>query len=251
MTAAPLGPMISQWQLETAVLTTISTWLETYLSAVERAVWGNETVAILPRPGAPDLQPVTDEGKHDVTPSSIHGGVDFLTGSTFLMPEIIVSFAPGADPVYFGSGDYTLGYELSVCVQTFGQDETLSRMYCQLYGQAVMALCLQQGSFGGLVTRTRLQQVPHAQFVETGNEDDSQLVQAVAIFDLYVDSSVNDQAAIAVPVDTDPITAPDPSQLPPDWPTAETVGIALEILAIGSDLADATFTGPDVIQVSE
>lgn len=251
MSVVPLGPMVSQWQLETAVLTTIETWLATYLSAVERAVWGNETAAILPRPGAPDLHLVTDEGKHDVTPSSIHGGVDFLTGDTFLMPEIIVSFAPGADPVYFGSGDYTLGYELSICVQTFGQDETLSRMYAQLYGQALMALCLQQGSFGGLVTRTRLQQPPHATFVDTDNADDAQLVQAVAIFDLYVDSAVNDQAAIGIPVSGDTLTNPDPSELPPDWPTADTVSIAVEILKLGSDLADATFTGPDVIDVTE
>jgi hypothetical protein len=235
-----IGAIVSGWDVEIAVLQTIELWLATYLSEIERQVF-NASGSILPRPDSPDLQLPDNEGNHSIDPTSIHGGVDFLTSASVLMPEIIITVQPVDNPEYLANGDYCIEFDLTIACQAMGEDETLARMYASLYGSAITALIIQNGDLNGIATRTRLTGPPHTEFVDTADADDAQLVQAVSVFSIYVDSSVNDHSGLAEPVTGDTLDTPDPTQLPPDWPTTSVVNMAFAYVRLADELSDASF----------
>jgi hypothetical protein len=221
-----LGPVIAKYQVETAALQIIETWLEQSLSHVERAVLGM-TTPVIPRPPAPALQLPTEEGTQSGLATSIHGGVDFDTDDFDYMPEIIVVVEPNGEPTRFGSGDYSQDFDMQVGVQVYGQSEDLARMFADLYGAAVRECIVQNGTLGGLATWSRWADGPTDELIDKDDATDAVVIQSTVTFSVSVDSVVNDQAGTASSSGADTLDSPDPSQVPPSTPDAQTVTITV------------------------
>jgi hypothetical protein len=225
--------------VELGVVNVLETWLEQSLSLQDQTYFGSDL--ILPRPPAPGLQLLDDDGNDPGDPTSIHGGIDALTTDFDLMPEIIVQVQPDGEPVYFGSGDYSAEYALTIVAQIFDESELRARAFAQMYGAAIDQTILQNGSLGGVATRTRLIMPAKTEFVDTENEDDVQLLQSVSTFTVYVDSVVNDSDGLAAPVAGDTLADPDSSIVPPSAPLADDVEFAIAVVDDDDSTADAQF----------
>jgi hypothetical protein len=233
-----LGPATSLWAIELGVVNTLETWLEQSLSLQDQTFFGSDL--ILPRPPEPGLQLLDNDGNDPGDPTSIHGGIDTLTDEFYLMPEIIVMVQPVGQVTYFGSGDYSAEYDLTIAAQISDESELRARAFAQMYGAAIDQTILQNGSLGGVANRTRLLTPAKTEFVDT-DADDAYLVQSVSTFTVYVDSIVNDSAGLAAPVAGDTLANPDSSIVPPSAPTADDVEIAIAVVGDAEDTDHAQF----------
>ena len=136
MAEAQFGALVSPWSVEQGVLTTLKTWVDTYLAVVEREQ---------------GLRPKTLE--RPPTPESIHGGTaEAIAWAEEELPALIVVVEPEGEPEVSASVGYVQGFEVQVWCVVNGKDgaelllpEESARMQASHYGAAVMLL-VQQGA---------------------------------------------------------------------------------------------------------
>ncbi len=132
--------------LEQHVIQTLQDWIVPYIADYERQK--GLTARSLPVPP---------------TPQSIHGGIDFTTFSSELMPEIIVVAQPRGDAERSQDGTYGSWYTVEVGAIVYVEgDQDRTRLLADAYGTALEKLIPQQGAWGQnpdgepFATRTRL-----------------------------------------------------------------------------------------------
>lgn len=198
-----------------------------YLAEVERQA--GLRPGTLPTPPAPD---------------SYYGGVDFESWNEDLLPSIIVVVDPIDEPAPFGDGTIGHWFEMQIGVVVQADSEDAAQMIASHYGTAIMGAVLQSGDLGGVANGTELTLAAKVELLE--DEENRLFAKSVLTVRTYLDQIVARFIGPAGPVSwpTDPYTPP------PDWPTAETVTIDIEVMDAGADTADATFTGNDVIDIT-
>jgi hypothetical protein len=148
-----IGPLISPWDVEQAVIGTLRTWLPDYLAYIEE-IHGFQNKS-LERPPAPE---------------SYHGGTkEAISWDADGLPEIIVTVEPTGSPELTASIGYIQDYEVEVWCIVQGDDgaqqllpEDSARMQASYYGAAAMLLT-QQGSLEGFAERTELTGSPRVE----------------------------------------------------------------------------------------
>lgn len=201
------GPLIAPWNVEQAVLSTVHTWIGTYLAELERQ--NNLKVGDLPRP------------------ASFNGGLDFLSFQQDETPAVITTCEPFGEPELIGSGEYNQWYAIELgCVLITGSEHD-AREAAGLYAAALAGIGVQPHSctWGGIAGRTRLVGAPVVKFVDP---DIRTVVLGSVSFHSFIQAVVSEAAGPDAP------TPPGSSQYPgsPDvpwtpWPTVSTVSVAV------------------------
>jgi hypothetical protein len=125
------GPLVSSWDVESAVLATLRTWLPTYLAEVERQ--HNLKAGSLERPP---------------THESYHGGTtEAISWDQGHLPEVIVVVEPDGEPERSASVGVIQAYAVQVWCVVMGDDgteladpEDAARQQAAHYGAAVQLL---------------------------------------------------------------------------------------------------------------
>lgn len=200
---------IGPWQVEQAVISTLSTWYNDYLAELE--VQNELHPKILPRFPAPE---------------SIHGGVNFETWRNDITPEAIVVVKPDGSPELHSSAGYTQGYLVSVGCLWVGSGSELTenpedeaRAVASYLGAATMLL-VQQPTLGGLAERVVMTQSPE---VTLPNPDNTRIAQVITSFEVWVSTIVEENAG---PVQPFPEESPEYNGPEEGWdelPTADEV----------------------------
>lgn len=204
MTTSLIGPLVAPWNVEQAVVETLSGWLALYVYDIERQ--NNLVAHTIPLPPAPE---------------SVTGGLDFESWQEDLLPMLIVVCNPLGEPERNASIGYSQLYGIDVGVVVVGDDERQARQYAGLLAAAATGALLQRGGMGGLVTRTRMVGAPRASF-----PDPEQRRVVLCDFRLTADVNaiVNDDAG---PVDPAPPADPQPAPPPDPSVTAPQAGITV------------------------
>lgn len=177
-------------------------------------------------------------------PDSFYGGVDFESWEQVLLPSIVVVADPVDAPDRFGDGTVGQWYEVQIGSIVTGDTEDAAQDLAAYYGTAVMGAILQNGDLGGVANQTEVTTAAKVELVEDATRAFARSVLTVRT---YLDQIVSTYDGPAAPVSwpSDPYTPP------ADAPTVETVTIDVELMDRTADLDDATFTGDDVIVVTE
>lgn len=201
------GVGIGRGDLERQIIETLVEWVVPYVASYER------------QNGIPARQtPVPP------TPESIHGGVDYVTFSAELFPELIVVCQPWGVPERYDDGTYGSWFSVGVgaIVQVEGsQDQT--RALADLYGEVLQKLIPQQGAFGlqadgeTFATRTRLESAYSLAFPDATVRD---ILRATVEARTYLTGLVSDFEGPRVPP-ADPYAVP----LPPTIANRVEVGV--------------------------
>lgn len=183
------------------------------------------------RPGTLPTPPAAD---------SFYGGVDFESWTQDLLPSIVVVADPVEEPIRFGTGAIGQWFEMQIAAVVQGDNEDAAQAIAAHYGTAIMGAVMQSGYLDG----TELTVAPKVELLE----DNMGRVFAMSVLTVraFLEQVVDAFTGPAPPVDwpSDPYTPP------PDWPTVETVSIDVEAMDPAADVADATFTGDDVIDIT-
>lgn len=179
MTETVFGPVVSTWDVELAVISTLREWINEYLRDIE--IKRGLKQKTIPRPPAAD---------------SIHGGVDLESWRQERGPEIIAVVKPTGAPTLRGQGGYEQGYTLEIgCVWVGAgsplveQPEDEARAVASYLGAAVSMLVLNQPTFGGLTERLRLTAAP---VVTAPNPDRKELALCTTSFEMWVATIVEE-----------------------------------------------------------
>lgn len=192
--------IISDDQVEEAVLETIRKWLPTYMSEVERQRGLDPPYYQRPQSG------------------SYYVRTDFDKWPEEMLPAVII-IAPGIedDPTRSGAGIYRgkFGIAVTSVVSSNNQEET--RRYAMRMGAAIRAAILQHQSLDQAMDG----QVRGVDFVGSRNnelppEDERTIWAYRQLFAVEVDSIVTRPAGPHTPEPPD-----DPNVPVPDWPTVE------------------------------
>lgn len=178
MSEDQFGKLVTQWDIEQAVLSTLRAWLPEQLAELERQHGlPNKTI---PRPPVPE---------------SIHGGTDLDTWREDNLPEVIVVVKTEGRPEPAGSGEQAQAYRVEIGCQWVGKGsqavpnpEDEARMVAGFLGAATLLL-LQHPQLGGLAERIVLEQAPDT---TTPDPDEKVLAQADTAFTVWVPSIVNE-----------------------------------------------------------
>ena len=237
MPVSVLSPIISRYEVESHCLSTISQWLETYLSETERQVGLNQ--GVVPRPPNPEILGPDLDFNVSEDAQSIHGGIDELTFNVGNTPEIIVLVASEGEPVVLGNGDFNQEFTVQVVAIIEDQDEDRARWVADFYGAALMGVMTQTGDLDGWASHVRMASYPHTEWVEPN--DDTRLTASMATYSVWVDGVVNQYAGLNAPYSTStgPTDSP-PTQFP------QISDIQLNVTAEGSVVTTAP---PPVIMV--
>lgn len=178
-------------------------------------------------------------------PESFYSGADFESWAQDLLPSIIVVADPIEDPERFGDGTIGQWFEMQIAAVVQGDDENVAQMIAAHYGTAIMGAVMQSGDLGGVANGTELTAAPKVELLEQNMS--RRFARSVLTVRTYLDQIVATLIGPAGPVNwpTDPYTPPD------GWPTVETVNIDVEVMDAAADTTDATFTGNDVIDITE
>jgi hypothetical protein len=203
------GPMVAPSDVERAVVSTIATWLDTYLNELERLQ--GLALRFLPRP--PDTASIDGD--------SIYGGVDHNSWQEDFCPAVIVVVQPAGSTELEASSGYGQTYEVEIGSVIHGDDEDNARTIAGYYATAIAALLVQQSSLGGLATRTRLTTSPHVEFLDP---DRMRIAHGLCTVEVFVQPILDEKTG---PLTPDPAPAPNvPSPADPgDWPTVEHVDV--------------------------
>lgn len=217
MSSNIFGPMVGPWDVQQAVVATISTWLDTYLNQLERL--HELELRFLPRPPTPD---------------SIYGGVDHGSWEADFCPSVIVKVQPIGAPEDAASAGYGQAYEVEVGTVVIGDNEDDARMIASHHATATAALLVQQGGLGGIATRTRLTTSPH---VEVLDPDRMNIAHGMCTVNVFVQPILDEKTG---PLTPDP--APTPNEPPPgdpgDWPQVVNTDITVEAEPLTEPLND-------------
>lgn len=203
------GQVIGRQQVESAVLSTLQTWIGTaaapgdYIGEIER------------QNGLPTRSIPVPPGAH-----SYHGGLDFDTWRQGDEPVIIANAQPVDNAEKRGDGEWSQWYEIriaAICVadQKFydsaavNQVEDAARDLADLYGQAILGILTQQGAFATWIARTDLVSAPLTEFV---NPEVPGVARSVCIVHSLVFPVVDESAGPLTPSGapyTDPGVLPD------------------------------------------
>lgn len=209
------GTFVSQWDVEQAVVTTLKTWIRTYLAETERQA--GLKLNTLQRPP---------------TPESIYGDVDFTAWQQDQMPAVIVVCNPTGSAENRPSVGYGQTYEVQVGAGVISQDVDEARMHASYYGTAISGAILQNGALGGIASRTTMDTAPT---LSLPDPDLRITALCITVFHVYVQPIVNDGAGPDVP---DPPDSPQypgsPDEPWGDWPRVETTNVSLEARPLDS-----------------
>lgn len=187
--------------IEEQVIRTLRDWIVPYVADYERQ---NEL--------NPRTLPVPP------TPESIHGGIDFVTFSAELFPELIVVVQPTGPVERYGE-DGTYGQWFSVdvaAIVTVEGDQNLTRGLADAYGEILQKLIPQQGAFGfkadgvsDFAVRTRLESAYSLEFQDETVRD---IMRATVMARTFIEDLVSDYEGPRVPP-VDPYAVPIPLPL--------------------------------------
>ena len=200
--------VVSEKEVADAVLTTLSTWLDYTLAALE--LERNIPVRQTPRPNSLGIFHSAD---FDLKPQ----GDD--------RPMVEVTVKPNGQPQRLGNGQSIGFYEIQIAAVVVGQDEAAALDLGHLYGAAVMGVIEHNSDLGGLVTDTWLISQPETEFFDPAGP--RRVTRTTTIFRTKVDSLVND---------TDPNPESDGTLPPGSTPT--TVNITVAIVPIDESIDD-------------
>ena len=154
-------------------------------------------------------------------PSSYRSEVDFDTFQAEWLPLIGVDSQPTGQAERHEGGEYGQWYEVRVAAIVADDDEDRARMFADAYGIATAAAILQNGSLGGVASRTVLTRAPDVEYV---NPDVRQVSRATVTLQTYVQPVVVDGAGAAKPV----AWPASPYSVPAGWPDVATVTVTVD-----------------------
>jgi hypothetical protein len=198
------GRLVSPWDIEVAVLTTLRTWMPSYLGEISRQQAPLQTR--LPAPGSyvgsPDLEAWAQEDN----------------------PCVIVVVNPEGDPERTSDGIFQT-YRAQVAVVILDDDPDQARMMASFYGAAVMGAITQRGSLGGIATGTVLTGAPT---LSLPDEDERGIYLCLTTFAVTVCPIVQPSAGPAVPTPPDsPEYGGNPDMPWGDFPTVQTTDLTV------------------------
>ena len=202
------GPMVGRGDVERFVVTSLQTWLITYVAEYERQHF-------LP----PRSTPVPP------TPESIRGDMDFTRWDSLIFPAIVAVVQPTGEAERHESGEYGSWYNVSLgaFVQVEGDQDT-TRALADIYGTVLQTVLTEQGIIGvqsdqvtPIPTRTRLTSAYGLTFPDPEVRD---VIQCTLGLRVFVADIVSDLAG--------PLTVPaNPYATPQPWPAADQVTVGL------------------------
>lgn len=190
------GRLVSDADVETAVLATLNLWLPTYISEVERQA-GNLTVGTLARP------------------RSAQSSFDFENWVEGQLPALVV-VCPGTAGSFDrqGAGVYSAWFEVQTGVLVEDTTEANARRVAQLHQAAVDGVMVQHGTLGGFATDMNL----ISRQTRLPDVSNRTLAYAESMYHVMVDDIV---ARPGGPPRPD-VPLPDPTAPWPDDPTITT-----------------------------
>jgi len=179
-----IGPLVSTWDVEQAVIKTIKVWLNVYLAEVEEQR-GLQRGSI----GRPP------------TPESIHGGTEeAIAWKQDELPAVIVVVVPNGEPEVSASVGYVQAYEVTVYCIGMGdegvqqtQPEDSARQQVAHFGAAVMAL-LQHGELQQELPQLQWVRMTSAPKPEVPETEKRREQACVTIFSIWVAPIIEQQA---------------------------------------------------------
>lgn len=182
MTDTIFGPLAGTPDVETAYLRLLQDWLPAMLYVLERQK-GLPRHSIIRPPG----------------PSSYIGGLDFDTYEQDLCPMITVVVNPTGGTERNGAG-YGQWFEVQVGVSVVSESEDEARLAAGYLGIAASAAITQNGSLGGLATRTEMISAPGTEFIDS---DIRRLCLSRAVYQTFVDGLVDPNSGPGTPTPPD------------------------------------------------
>jgi len=184
MTESIFGPIVATIDIEEAFTSTLTLWTPEWLAEVERQK--GLLKGTLNRPPAPE---------------SFHGGDDFESWKSDLLPEYIVDVKTDSLERNASAG-YTVAYDVEIAVLLERQEEEEARQHISLHGAALMFL-VQQPTLGGLAERLVMTAAPTPEFIDPSNR---RLARTTAKFTVWVSTVVEESAG---PVQPNPKESPE------------------------------------------
>jgi hypothetical protein len=206
-TDAIFDSLLAQPDVEFAVLNTLETWLPTMLGVIERR--HSLPAGTLRKPPGRD---------------SYIGGIDHESWTQDLCPMVIAVVNPtgNAERVATGYGQW---FEIEVSTTHIEDTEDEARVMAGRVGTAVMGALVQNGSLGGVASRTELVSSPT---VELADPDQRRVVRSLTIFHAFVDGLANENAGTNTPTPTGSPQYPGTPDAPfADWPVVVTPSVTL------------------------
>jgi hypothetical protein len=172
-TNSPFGTIVSRQDVEQAVLTTLQTWILTYLAEVERRE------GLQPQTIPPPGNTFPAGPSYPSTSDAFRGSLDFEHWEAGDLPMLIVVAQPVDDAILLGSGKYLQWFEIevaSVCHDP--NDQNVARQLADWYGAAVKSLFVQpagqnlgtrvdnEGNTVFFANRTILTEDPRTNFID-------------------------------------------------------------------------------------
>jgi len=196
------GAIVGRDQVAQAVAGMLSQWLPVYIAEIERQR------GLMPR-----TLPLPPNADITALDTSYQIGVDLETWTLAETPVIIVVTQPTGTPTRFDLGFYGCWYESQIAVIVQAEDEQSAIQQADWYGAAVMACALQQGSLGGVVSKTLLVEPARTEFVNPAVRN---VARAVVTVHHWVGNIVDESRG--------PLSPPSDPYLPvAGLPVAETV----------------------------
>ena len=136
-----IGNIVTAWDVEQAVKTTLQTWLDTYLTDCERQSNGRWAIRGIQRPPDPE-QSWEIVSEYTDIPAKI-------------LPAIsIESSAMATDPEIEAEGDVTGRWSITVQTVVKGQNRPHSRDIASMYEAAIRTILMHKGGLGGFADAT-------------------------------------------------------------------------------------------------
>jgi hypothetical protein len=190
-------------QLDGAVISTLKSWMPTYLREIEQQLgWTDSPI--------PDIRLWTTRNEFTQFPAD-------------QMPMcVVVSVGLTGAPTKEGDGTYSGQFSLAVGFAAAGRDADTSKALATIYGAAGRAILLHKSGLGGLAEGVQWEDESYDDLV---TEDERVVRACYNIYRVDVDNIVTKGAGPATPTPPDPVNQPG-SQ----WPTADTIVIDIEAL---------------------
>jgi hypothetical protein len=195
--------IVAGFQVEGAAISTIKAWMETYLRELELQIgW--------PAGKIPNPAWYTTRNEFDSFP-------------TDRMPMcVVVSPGLAEQPTKEGDGKYSAWWGLGIGFAAAARDADSSHILATIYGAAARAIMLHHSSLGGFANGVEWIDESYDDLV---NEEERTIRACYNIYRVLVWDVTTKGVGPAAP------TAPNPATQPgSDWPTADIIGIAINIV---------------------
>lgn len=191
MPVSSIGQLITRGNVETAVVTTLQTWVLTYLAEVERQ--NNLAVGSTPRP--PDMT------------KDIYGALDLSLWQDQNTPALVVVAQPFGDAELHSESQWDQWFDVQATAIIATADagpgaEAWVRGTADVYGAAIMAAIMddratEPGTLAGLAQRVRLVSTPKTEFI---SPEWRNIAQSTCRFRALVEGVVDDAQGPSAPV---------------------------------------------------